>query len=698
MPAFSYDGHALTCTANRQRVRVEPWGEDGLRVRATPGPAIRDDLPGALLPTPLPKRGYGVPMRAASSACMEVEGDRATIRNGRLVAAVEVVHGPSESCRQAEIRFLDATIGAELLAEESPDPNPEKGIRSTYMPPAREFQPLSRKGDTEYLGDGLYRLTARFRAYPGEHLYGLGQHQHGRLEQKGLTVELRQRNMEVSIPFLLSSRGYGLLWNNPALGRVELGDDGTRWLAEATPQMDYWVTAGAPADILRHYADVTGHVPRLPEWAAGLWQSKLRYHTQEELLAVAREYQRRGLPLAVIVSDALHWTLMGEWQFDPAEWPDPAAMVRELEAMGVRAMVSVWPTVNPLSAHCAHLHEQGWLALTGAADGEAARIRFIDKRPAGWLDLHLLDATHPGARRFLWQRLREGYYRHGIRIFWLDADEPEMDPLHAEDLHLHLGDGRAVANLYPLCHAQGVYEGLASEGETDIITLNRSAWAGSQRYGAAVWSGDIESTWEALRAQVPAGLNIALSGIPWWTTDIGGFRGGDPSAPEFRELLIRWFEYGVFCPLLRLHGFRSPTSGWDTGGPNELWSFGGETYAILREQLFLRERLRPYILAGMQVAHETGLPLMRPLFVDYPTDPTTWGVEDAYLFGADLLVAPLLAPGARARRVYLPAGPVWRDAWTGRVYEGGQWVQAGAPLEHIPLFLRSNADLPIGVL
>lgn len=670
MLSFSRDGDALTFSALGQQVHVEPWGEDGLRVRATPGPAVRDDLPGALLPPSARCEGQQSRLVSlVSNGPVSHAHQHATVCNGRLLAVIEP--RGSEPWQHAHIRFLDATTGTELLAEELP------GV-------AREFLPR---------GDGLYRLTARFRAYPGEYLYGLGQHQHGRLNQKGLTLELCQHNMEVSIPFLVSSRGYGLLWNNPALGRVELGYDATRWVAEATSQMDYWVTAGGPADVLRHYADVTGHAPRLPAWATGLWQSKLRYHTQAELLAVAREYYRRGLPLAVIVVDALHWTLMGEWQFDPAEWPDPAAMVRELQSMGIQTMVSVWPTVNPLSAHCAHLRERGWLAR--AASGEPARTRFVDKRPEGWLDLHLLDATHPGARRFLWERLRDGYYRHGIRVFWLDADEPEIDPLRAEDLYLHLGQGRAVANLYPLCHAQGVYEGLQGEGETEIITLSRSAWAGSQRYGAAVWSGDIESTWEALRAQVPAGLNVALSGIPWWTTDIGGFRGGDPAEPDFRELLIRWFQYGVFCPLLRLHGFRSPMRGWDTGGPNELWSFGDEAYAILREQLFLRERLRPYILAGMQVAHETGLPLMRPLFADYPADPTAWEVEDAYLFGADLLVAPVLEQGARARRVYLPDGAPWRDAWTGRVYECGQWVRADAPLERIPLFLRSDVELPI---
>lgn len=682
MTVFRVEGGALIVSAAGQLLRIEPWGEDALRIRATPGPPIRDDLPQGLLL---------LAQAAGPAPDISLQEERATLRHGRLAVVAELAGERDQPWHTAHLRFLDVATGDDLLSETPPGPS---------VPPAREFYPFEAQ---------LYHLRARFCAYGGERLYGLGQHQHGRLDQKGLTVELRQRNMEVSIPFLLSSRGYGLLWNNPAVGRVDLNQDATVWVAEGTAQMDYWLTAGAPADILRHYADATGHAPPLPEWATGLWQCKLRYRTQEELLSVAREYHRRGLPLSVIVIDGMHWTLMGEWQFDPTDWPDPTGMVRELEAMGVRVMVSVWPTVNPLSAYCEHMRKEGWLVRAatqggarggaatqgdarGAAGGEPARMRFIDKRPRGWLDLHLVDATHPGARRFLWQRLREGYYRHGIRLFWLDADEPEMEPLRAEDLRFYLGEGRSVANLYPLCHSQGVYEGLRGEGETDIVTLNRSAWAGSQRYGAAVWSGDVPSTWQALRAQVPAGLNIALSGIPWWTTDIGGFRDGDPGSPEFRELLIRWFEYGVFCPLLRMHGFREPTRGWDCGGPNELWSFGEEAYRILRDQLFLRERLRAYIGAAMRVAHEQGLPPMRPLFVDFPGDATAWLVEDAYLFGPDLLVAPVLEPGARSRRVYLPAGAPWRDAHSGQTHEGGRWLEADAPLERIPVFVREGVD------
>jgi alpha-D-xyloside xylohydrolase len=235
---------------------------------------------------------------------------------------------------------------------------------------------------------------------------------------------------------------------------------------------------------------------------------------------------------------------------------------------------------------------------------------------------------------------------------------------------------------------------MQAEGEEEVVTLCRSAWAGSQRFGTIVWSGDIPSTFESLQDQVRAGLNMGLSGFPWWTTDIGGFFDGDPGSAYFQELVVRWFQYGVFCPVCRLHGNRLPTDSM-AGGPNELWSFGPEVYDILRQLLFLRERLRPYIQEQMHIAHRTGTPPMRPLFFDYPGDPEAYAVEDEYLFGPDLLVAPVLEEGARRRAVYLPAGAGWKDAWTGESWEGGRWLEAAAPLDRIPLYLKDGASLPI---
>jgi alpha-D-xyloside xylohydrolase len=270
-----------------------------------------------------------------------------------------------------------------------------------------------------------------------------------------------------------------------------------------------------------------------------------------------------------------------------------------------------------------------------------------------------------------------------------------MIPLVPENLRYYAGDGEAVANIYPLQHTQGFYEGMQAEGEQDIIFLCRSAWVGSQRFGAAVWSGDVQSTFSALQAQVSAGLNMGLSGIPWWTSDIGGFRGGDPLSPDFRELIVRWFQFGAFCPLFRLHGHRLPNTDDFNGGPNEVWSFGEDAYRIIKKYMFLRERLRPYIMEQMRHAHESGIPPMRPLFVDFPSDAGCYQIEDEYMFGPDLLVAPVVEANARTRDVYLPDGCTWKDAWTDQTYQGGQRITVDAPLERIPLFLREDVQLPI---
>ena len=311
---------------------------------------------------------------------------------------------------------------------------------------------------------GLPRRLSRTKASGST---GLGQHQHGLLDQKGCVIDLWHRNTEVSIPFLVSSRGYGFLWHNPAVGRVELGRNGTRWIAEATDHIDYWITGGTYGEIMANYADATGHAPVLPEWAAGFWQCKLRYQTQDEVLDVAREYKRRGLPLDVIVVDFFHWTRMGEWRFDPACWPDPAAMVAELESMGVAMMVSVWPTVNVNAETYQEMDRRGLLLC--AERGQPAHMLFTDAQPGGRpgenLFLRFYDATHPEARAFIWQRVRDGYYRHGIKAFWLDACEPETYPPDHANHRYHLGNGLQVAGLYPLLHQQAFYDGLKAEGE-----------------------------------------------------------------------------------------------------------------------------------------------------------------------------------------------------------------------------------------
>jgi alpha-D-xyloside xylohydrolase len=655
---FQQEDNTLIWEYNQEKIKIEPWGLDSLRVQGMVNGQLKNETLNALL-TPEP-----------SSPQIKITPQEASITNGAITAQL---------CPQGTVRFINNFTNEEIVSE----------VWQKFPQPERRFKSI---------GGNLFRTQVKFEAYDGERFYGLGQHKHGNLNQKGCIIDLLQLNSKVCIPFLLSNRGYGFLWNNPSVGRVELGQNHTRWIADATSQLDYWITVGAtPARIVENYVDATGHAPQLPEWATGFWQCKLRYETQEELLAVARAYKSRGLPLSVIVIDYFHWSMQGEWQFDSVHWPDPAGMVRELEQMGVKVMVSVWPTVNAASENYEEMRRQGMLIETNR--GIPAHWILTDSNAPGLpAPVYFYDATNPAAREFFWDKLHKGYYQHGIKIFWLDACEPEMYPTDPENLRYHLGNGLAVTNIYPRLQAQALYEGMKGVGEDEIITLCRSAWAGSQKFGAAVWSGDIASTFEELQAQVRAGMNIGLSGIPWWTTDIGGFHGGDPESPYFRELIVRWFQFGVFCPLFRLHGVRQPADlekYWKSGGPNEIWSFGDEAYKIISDLLLLRERLRPYIMEQMNTAHRKGTPPMRPLFFDRPEDAKAWEIEDQFMFGPDLLVAPVLFEGATSRQVYLPAGVSWCDPWTGEVFAGGQWLTADAPLNHIPLYLRGEAVLPI---
>lgn len=665
MPTVITSATAVDVTSEHEYLRVEAWGPDAIRVRASRRPIghlppIQDEVQ-ALLPP------------AGSAPLVTTTDDGARIVNGATTVEL-AVSGRGEAATVL-LRFVRTSDGEVVLAEE----------------PAHFWFPGARVIEDD--GSGAGRLEQRFAARPGERFYGLGQHTHGRLDQKGLVIDLVQRNAEVSVPFLLSSAGYGFLWNNPAVGRVELAENGTRWVADSARAIDYWVTAARePAQILSRYADATGHAPVMPSWATGFWQSKLRYSSQEELLEVAREHRRRGLPLSVIVVDYFSWTRLGDWRLDPAEWPDLRGAVAELAEMGVRLMVSVWPSVNPSSENIEELRDRR--LLMGRASGQPFTATWTDKGADHAEPVAFYDSTNPEARAFVWDTVKENYFDHGVRVWWLDACEPEIRPADHRQLDFWAGPGAEVANVYPRENARTFHEGMLASGDEEVVLLCRSAWAGSQRYGAAVWSGDIGVTWQNLAEQIRAGLNMSVSGIPWWTTDIGGFHGGVAEDPGYRELVARWFQWAVFLPLFRLHGFREPRTALgasQTGGPNEVWSFGEEAYELIAATLERRERLRPYLDALMRETAETGLPPMRPLFVRFPEDETAWTVEDEYLLGDHVLVAPVAEPGVMTRRVYLPAGTTWREVVTGRVHEGGAWVEGAAPRDRIPVFLADGA-------
>lgn len=662
---FERNGNALCYRYGAERLRIEPWGENALRVRAWKQ-AEPDPQDWALLP------------QADCDTVIQVREDGGSIVNGKIRAELNLI---------GKLTFYNQR-GEVLLEEYLRDRRDMFGSTcSSLNVEAREFKPI--------IG-GDYRLTARFISNPREKLYGMGQYQQAFLDLKGADLELAQRNSQASVPFLLSSLGYGFLWNNPAVGRVNFGKNITTWEAFSTKKLDYWITAGdTPAQIEEAYANATGKVPMMPEFAMGYWQCKLRYQTQEELLEVAREYKRRGLPISVIVVDFFHWPLQGEWKFDPTYWPDPDAMIRELKEMGIELMVSIWPTVDYRSENFEEMQAKG--LLVRVESGIPISMDFQGNT------LHY-DPTNPEARDYVWQKAKKNYYDKGVKIFWLDEAEPEYTVYSFENYRYHLGPDVQVGNIYPAMYAKNFYDGMTAEGQENVINLLRCAWAGSQRYGALVWSGDIKSSFDSMKNQLAAGLNMGIAGIPWWTTDIGGFFGANIGDPAFHELLIRWFQYGCFCPVMRMHGYRWPlqpqygTTGGATcvsGAPNEVWSFGPEVEKILSKYLFLREGMKPYITGLMEQAHEKGTPVMRPLFYDFPEDQKAWEVEDQYLFGPDVLVKPVTEANCRSVSVYLPEGADWVNAWTGRRFQGGQAVTVDAPLDQIPLFTKNEFVLNV---
>ena len=649
---FEIRDNMLQISRNGETVVICAQGQDALRVRATMNCAF-DDRDWALEGAPI------------GNADIRLEGDGAVITNGALSARVD---------RLGKIRFYKN--GVQILEEYYRCYEYDMPHTPSLRIVAREYKPI-RGGD--------YECTLRFEAQR-EKLYGMGQYQQDCLDLKGCTLELAQRNSQASVPFLLSSLGYGFLFNQPAVGKATFAKNVTEWHVESVRQLDYWITVGAPKQILANYTALAGRAPEFPENALGLWQCKLRYRTQEEVLSVAREYHRRGIPLDVIVIDFFHWTRQGEWKFDPVYWPDPAAMVRELKSYGIRCMISVWPTVDKKSENFAEMRQKGLLIRP---ERGSQCFDFLG-------DSYLYDATNPAAQAYLWDKCRRNYFEDGIDMFWLDEAEPEYTAYDFDNYRYYLGTDLQVGNVYPVMHAKAFWDGQTAAGQKDICNLIRCAWAGSQKYGVVLWSGDIIGNFETLRDQFAAGLNVSLAGIPWWTTDIGGFF-VDVTAPGHKELLIRWFEWATFCPVLRLHGDKGPCESaplddrdWGggfchTGRDNELWSYGEDVYEILKHYVAVREQMKPYLKEVMREASENGSPVMRAMFYEFPDDPMCWEADEQYMFGSRYLVAPVLYSGMTEREIYLPAGK-WKNMATGEVLAGGRKVTVAAPLEVIPVF------------
>lgn len=634
-------------------LRIDAYGPDCIRVRSTRNAVISDEAWTLMPPT---------------DAQFEIIGDekKATLTNGDI--RVEII--VREGWYSTVIHFYKG----------------DKKILST----TEEGDYVNRY---KHVSGDMYQVKAIFESNPSEHFYGLGQEQQDYFDRKGCCVELAHWNTKSTIPVLYSSLGYGFIWNNPAPGRCEATNNHTLWCANEAYQIDYLVFGGkTPADLAKRYCKLTGYSPCIPDWALGFWQCKLRYESQEDLLEVAREYKKRGIPIDAIVIDYFHWTEQGDWKFDPKYWPDPKAMCDELEELGIHPVVSVWPTINPDSENYAEMSEGNMLIRT--ENGQFGTFNFYGQQT-------FIDATNPTTREFVWDKLKKNYYDYGIKTFWLDEAEPEVHPQQFNNLHFYAGNGAQTALLYPFYYSKMLYDGLKKEGEEEVIGLTRAAYIGSQRFGMAVWNGDIPSTFKALKQSIVSGLSMSLCGIPWWNSDIGGFHSGDIESDYFRELIVRWFQFGVFSPIMRLHGARKKTKNQidrhpgvkeTSGGDNEIWSFGEKNYPILKSLIELRERLRPYLRDLMVENSKTGAPIMRPMFYHFSDDEVCYTLDDQYMFGADILFAPIYEQGCTSRRVYLPKGE-WILTKDGTKYEGAQWIEVEAKIDEFIAFVTPESGL-----
>jgi alpha-D-xyloside xylohydrolase len=549
--------------------------------------------------------------------------------------------------------------------------------RTLFQQTEVSMTPVVVNGESTYHAELFSKLWGSYESF-----YGLGQHQAGVWNYRGEAVDISQDNTNISIPFLLSSNGYGIFWNNTSRSRFNNRFLNALYLSsEVADEADYYFLYGPEFDkIIAGYRELTGAPPLFGKWAYGFWQCKNKYNTQEELLGVAHKYRQLHIPADNIVQDWFWWYTMGEPVFDKARYPDPPEMVDDLHKNHFHLMISFWPYIRPGTKTYDEMDKRGF---------------FIDRttvgafHPAG---MALYDAFNPEARKYYWNLMNQALYRIGVDAWWLDTTEPETEDRETNILvtnKTYLGNGARYANAFPLMTTGAVNQGQRAESDKKrVFILSRSAFAGAQRNAAAVWSGDVNSDWVFFKKQIPAGLNFSISGLPYWTTDIGGFVSGNPDDPEYRELFVRWFQFGTFNPILRVHGTRSSNQ-------NELWSYGPEAQKTLVNYDTLRYRLLPYIYSLAWMTTSQGYTPMRGLIMDFRTDSRSATIGDQFMFGPAFLVNPVTDPGVSSRRVYLPKAK-WYDFWSGTSVEGSRTIDAAAPIDKLPLFVRSGSIVPMG--
>jgi alpha-D-xyloside xylohydrolase len=587
---------------------------------------------------------------------------------------------PAESCTGAKFTFAQdaksasvstAAVKVSLSLEHGSlafSNAADEGLLRESEDVPRTYEPA------EVNGENTFHVAERFFPTPMEAFYGLGQHQSGMFNYRGGTVELAQNNTDVAIPLLVSSKGYALMWNTASMTEVDNRFPlSLKFTSLAGSAVDYYFIYGPEMDAIVHrYRDLTGHTPMLPRWAYGLFQSKDRYVSQQEVLDVASRYRAEHIPLDAVVQDWFWWKTEGDPIFND-HFPDVPAELKTLHDEHVHGMISVW----------------------GLLDTHSQAYQYMNAHNMLVKDAHVYDATNSAARNYYWDHLVGKLFAQGWDAFWLDSAEPEEYWPHygdaiLKDKQLSIGSGALYTNIFPLEHTLGVQEHWrATTDRKRVFLLTRSAFLGQQRVGATVWSGDVYSTFWGLTHQVPAGLNFALSGYPYWTTDVGGYWQPDMSYqpyPNYQELYVRWYEYGAFCPIFRTHGHRAH---------NEPWSYE-KIEPTLLEYDKLRYRLMPYIYSLAWRVHHNDYTMQRPLVMDWRKDAKVWNAPDEFMFGPALLVGPVLTEGAKSRSLYLPDSVKWYDFWTGETIKGSQQIDAAAPLDRIPLYVRAGSIVPMG--
>jgi alpha-D-xyloside xylohydrolase len=709
------DSNGVTLRTAAGMMRVEFCGDRVVHVVATPAAQI----PTAKVPI------VTGPCKA-DNVHINIGKQEALLSTAALSVAINTATGA--------IRFLSPD-GKVVLSE------PNQGGKSFDVPSVFEAK--------------TWQVQQTFVSPADEAQYGLGQHQEGIFNVHGIPIRLSQANTNISIPVVLSSNGYGILWNNPSLtdfnpadqkididpktgkgkfttgakgpygflissdnkdklivevngqrviglenmwtptsgsgsvnleankeyevtaqggpGGVELAvrppQDTTAFRSEVGDAIDYYFFYGPELNrVIAGYRELTGEAPLFPKWAYGYWQCRERYHTQKEILDVGTEFRKRKLPVDALVQDWQYWGKYG-WnamKFDESNYPDPRGMMEQFHAMDEHVPISVWSRFGEDS---------------DVYKRTSAKSLLVPGTP--WTDFF-----NPEAQKAFWSELKQGIFDYGLDGWWMDASEPEFDILKGHQTFL--GSGESVRNAYPLYVTKSIYEG--QRGTTDrkrVVIFTRSAFSGQQRYAAISWSGDISSNWITFQRQIPAGLSFSMSGLPYWTTDGGGFfRPKDQYTSEaYHELLIRWFQYATFCPIFRVHGWISNA---------EIWNYGPKVLDIATKYDELRYYLLPYIYSSAWGVTNRGETLMRALPLEFTSDVRSRGVSDEFMFGDALLINPVTTEGATQRKVYLPAGTNWVDFWTGKREAGGQSITADAPLDKMPIYVRAGSIVPFG--